>query len=48
MIALVESQPWFWIKRQKLDRVAPEMPPPPDQKDEPRDFLDKLQQEGFV
>lgn len=48
MIALVESQPWFWIKRQKLDRVAPEMPPPPDQKDEPHDFLDKLQQEGFV
>lgn len=48
MIALAESQPWFWIKRQKLDRVAPEMPPPPDQKDEPHDFLDKLQQEGFV
>ena len=48
MIALVESQPWFWIKRQKLDWVAPEMPPPPEQKDEPHDFLDKLQTEGLV
>jgi phosphate:Na+ symporter len=48
MIALVESQPWFWIKRQKLDWVAPEMPPAPDLKSEPHDFLDKLQSEGFV
>ena len=48
MIALAESQPWFWIKRQKLDRVAPEMPPPPGLKDEPHDFLDKLQSEGFT
>ena len=48
MIALVESQPWFWIKRQKLDWVAPEMPPPPELKDESHDFLDKLQSEGFV
>jgi hypothetical protein len=28
-IALAESQPYFWIKRRKLDRVAPEMPEPP-------------------
>ena len=48
MIALAESQPWFWIKRQKLDRVAPEMPPAPGLKDEPHDFLDKLQSEGFT
>ena len=49
MIALVESHPYFWIKRQKLDRVAPEAPdyprPPPQ---EPQDFLDKLQTEGYV
>lgn len=48
MIALVESQPWFWIKREKLDRIAPEMPPPPGREEEPHDFLDKLQSEGFV
>lgn len=48
MIALAESQPYFWIKRRKLDRVAPEMPPPPPPGEEPHDFLDKLQQEGFV
>lgn len=48
MIALAESQPYFWIKRRKLDRIAPEMPPPPPPGEEPSDFLDKLQQEGFV
>lgn len=48
MIALAETQPYFWIKRRKLDRIAPEMPEPPDAKSEPHDFLDKLQQEGFV
>lgn len=48
MIALAESQPYFWIKRRKLDRVAPEMPPPPPPGDEPHDFLDRLQQEGFL
>lgn len=47
-IALAESQPYFWIKRRKLDRIAPEMPEPPPPGEEPRDFLDKLQQEGFV
>lgn len=48
MIALAESQPYFWIKRRKLDRIAPEMPARPPPGDEPHDFLDKLQQEGFV
>ncbi len=49
MIALVESHPYFWIKRQKLDLVAPEAPdyPTPKPKD-PNDFLDKLQTEGYV
>jgi phosphate:Na+ symporter len=49
MIALVESHPYFWIKRQKLDRAAPEAPdyPPPPPQD-PHDFLDKLQTEGYV
>ena len=49
MIALVESHPYFWIKRQKLDRVAPEAPDyPPPPPHEPQDFLDKLQTEGYV
>lgn len=47
-IALAESQPYFWIKRRKLDRVAPEMPERAANGKEPTDFLDKLQQEGFV
>ena len=47
-IALAESQPYFWIKRRKLERVVPEVPRPPDNGSEPRDFLDKLQSEGFV
>jgi phosphate:Na+ symporter len=48
-IALVESQPYFWIKRRKLNLLAPEapeMPLPPAE--ESQDFLDKLQSEGFV
>lgn len=48
-IALVESQPQFWIKRRKLNLLAPEAPeiqiPPAE---ESQDFLDKLQSEGFV
>jgi phosphate:Na+ symporter len=48
MIALAESHPYFWIKRQKLDRIAPEMPVRAQGEKEPTDFLDKLQQEGFV
>jgi Na+/phosphate symporter len=48
-IALVESQPQFWIKRRKLKLPAPEVRereiPPPEQG---QDFLDKLQAEGFV
>ena len=47
-IALAESQPYFWIKRRKLDRIAPEMPVRPPSGHEPTDFLDKLQAEGFV
>lgn len=48
MIALVESQPYFWIKRRKLDRIAPMMPERDAARDEPTDFLDQLQKEGFV
>lgn len=47
-IALAESQPYFWIKRRKLDRIAPEMPERAADGKEPTDFLDKLQHEGFV
>jgi phosphate:Na+ symporter len=48
-IALVESQPEFWIKRRKLDRVvdeAPEYEPPPFV--DPHDFLDQLQSEDYL
>lgn len=48
MIALAESQPHFWIKRRKLDRVAPQMPERRKSSTEPNDFLDKLQEEGFI
>lgn len=48
MIALVESHPYFWIKRRKLDRVAPEMPEQAPARDEPNDFLDQLHKEGFL
>ena len=47
-IALAELHAEFWIKRQKLDRVADEAPafgrPPPV---EARDFLDRLQSEDY-
>jgi phosphate:Na+ symporter len=48
MIALVESHPYFWIKRQKLDRVAPEAPDYPLPPQDKQDFLHKLQTEGYV
>ncbi|MBW7907674.1 MAG: Na/Pi cotransporter family protein [Kiritimatiellae bacterium] len=48
MIALAESQPYFWIKRRKLDRLAPAMPGHSGIRNEPTDFLDKLQEEGFI
>ncbi len=45
-IALVQKQPYFWIKRKKLNRLAEEapeyIPPPPSEAD---DFLDRLQAE---
>ncbi|MCS6771093.1 MAG: Na/Pi cotransporter family protein [Kiritimatiellae bacterium] len=48
MIALVESHPYFWIKRRKLEKVAPELPEPPPAHQEPKDFLDQLHAEGFL
>ena len=49
MIALAESQPFFWIKRQRLDQAAPEVPPYPEPPAEAADdFLHKLQREGDV
>ncbi len=48
MIALAVSQPYFWIKRRKLERVAPELPTVGDARGEPSDFLDKLQSEGMM
>jgi len=49
MVALVEQHPDFWIKRKKLDRVAPEerdveIPAHVD----PHDFLDRLQLEDYL
>ncbi|NQT91606.1 MAG: Na/Pi cotransporter family protein [Lentisphaerae bacterium] len=48
-IALVESMPEFWIKRKRLDRVAPENADIelPDLVDV-NDFLDKLQLEDYL
>lgn len=48
MIAMVESHPYFWIKRRKLERVAPELPEPPPSDKEPTDFLDQLHKEGYL
>ena len=48
-IALVEKQPFFWIKRKKLERMAEEVrdytPPPLTNR---RDFLDKLHSEDYL
>ncbi len=48
-IALVEKQPFFWIKRKKLERAVDEngdyqIPPLSD----PHDFLDKLHAEDYL
>lgn len=49
MIALAESQPFFWIKQQKLDQAASEAPAYPEPPaEDARDFLHKLQSEGDV
>lgn len=48
-IALAESQPDFWIKESKLDKVAPPaapVEPPPLVK--PQDFLAKFHQEKYL
>jgi phosphate:Na+ symporter len=48
-IALAESQPDFWIKQEKLDRVAPpavSLPPPPLV--DPGNFLEKFHREKFL
>ncbi len=48
-IALVEKQPYFWIKRKKLMYTAEEAPdftPPPLV--DPKDYLDKLQAENYL
>ncbi len=48
-IALAEKQPFFWIKRKKLERMAEEEPhykPPP--LSDPHDFLDRLHAEDYL
>ena len=48
-IALAEKQPYFWIKRKKLERMAEEAPdfkPPP--LSDPHDFLDRLHAEDYL
>ena len=48
-IALVEKQPFFWIKRKKLERMAEEVrdykPPPLTDR---HDFLDRLHSEDYL
>jgi phosphate:Na+ symporter len=49
IIALAEKQPYFWIKRKKLDRmeeVAPAYKPPP--LTDAHDFLDRLHSEEYL
>jgi phosphate:Na+ symporter len=48
-IALAEKQPFFWIKRRKLERMAEEAPPytPPPLSDA-NDFLDRLHSEEYL
>ncbi len=48
-IALAEKQPYFWIKRKKLERMAEEAPeykPPP--LSNAHDFLDRLHAEDYL
>ncbi len=48
-IALAEKQPYFWIKRQKLERMVenePHYKPPP--LSDPHDFLDRLHSEDYL
>ncbi len=49
IIALAEKQPYFWIKRKKLDRMEDEAPaykPPP--LTDAHDFLDRLHSEEYL
>lgn len=49
MIALAEKQPFFWIKREKLERRskdAPDIVLP--EKVDPHDYLDRLHQEYYL
>ncbi|HBA83360.1 MAG TPA: hypothetical protein DCZ95_04615 [Verrucomicrobia bacterium] len=49
MIALTEKQPYFWIKRQKLQKMADEAPDiqlPP--RVDAHDFLDQLHSENYL
>lgn len=49
VIALAEKQPYFWIKRKKLDRMVEEEPgPPPPPLADPHDFLDRLHAEDYL
>ncbi|MCB1102270.1 MAG: Na/Pi cotransporter family protein [Kiritimatiellae bacterium] len=49
MIALMEKQPDFWIKRKKLTRIAPEQKhPAPPEKAQPKDYLDQLKTENYL
>lgn len=48
-IALAEKTPYFWIKRQKLERMVddePDYKPPP--LSDPHDFLDRLHAENYL
>jgi len=48
-IALAEKQPFFWIKRKKLEQMVTEAPHyQPVTLSDPKDFLDKLHQENYL
>ncbi len=49
MIALTEKQPYFWIKRQKLSKMAQEAPNVAlPAKVDAKDFLDQLHSENYL
>ena len=48
VIALVEKQPYFWIKRKKLERLAEEAEYTPPPLTNAQDFLDRLHSEDYL
>lgn len=49
ILALIEKQPEFWIKRKKLMRISPEQnPPPPPEKADKTAYFERLKLEDYL